>query len=97
MAHVVVVDESECPSCGSAPCGPHPKIKRCRECEAAWPCLLVKTVAGQVSRLAFQLEQQADRMTPGSGTAQERCVTLREMSKALYERAQQILEKGVAT
>lgn len=45
-------ETGECPSCGSAPCGPHPDFLICRECEEDWPCQTVKTAADELDRIA---------------------------------------------
>lgn len=37
-AHPHHWDAGECPSCGSAPCGPHPDIESCSECLDDYPC-----------------------------------------------------------
>jgi hypothetical protein len=51
-AHRPVWETGECPSCGSAPCGPHPDFAICRECEEDWPCQTVQATADELDRIA---------------------------------------------
>lgn len=47
----------DCPSCGSAPCGPHPDVLVCTECTDDWPCGYAKTTATELDRLAALLDE----------------------------------------
>jgi hypothetical protein len=42
----------DCPSCGSAPCGPHPDVLACDSCDDDYPCHVVRAVAAELERMA---------------------------------------------
>lgn len=50
--HIPVWLDNDCPSCGSAPCDPHPDTLACRECEDEWPCNIAANVADELDRMA---------------------------------------------
>ncbi|MDF2969537.1 MAG: hypothetical protein K0Q93_3315 [Nocardioidaceae bacterium] len=50
--HVPVWESFDCPSCGSAPCGPHPAVLACGSCDDDWPCPPVQMVIREVEDLA---------------------------------------------
>lgn len=55
----------ECPSCGSAPCGPHPDFLICVECDEDWPCQTVSTTATELERIADGLRVHTTLKMPG--------------------------------
>jgi hypothetical protein len=65
---------ADCPSCGSAPCGPHPDILMCEYCAEDWPC-------GPVATSAQALETMAEHPDPVARVARvlllERAALLR--------------------
>ena len=44
-------DTADCPSCGSAPCGPHETALFCVHCGDPYPCGPVQEVAAELVRL----------------------------------------------
>lgn len=55
-AHVPVWDVGECPSCGEAPCGPHPPLLLCALCGDDYPCPAVVDVTSELEELAAMLD-----------------------------------------
>lgn len=49
--------DNDCPSCGDAPCGPHPDVLACKECEEDWPCTVAEAAAAELDRLVKQNRQ----------------------------------------
>ena len=50
--HRPIWEPFDCPSCGSAPCGPHPALLCCEFCGDQWPCPQVQLVVREVESLA---------------------------------------------
>ena len=68
----------ECPSCGSAPCGPHPSFWICDACEEDWPCATVQAVADELNRIATAPESFDDR---GAFRPQQLLLRANELTK----------------
>lgn len=49
--HEPVWSDVDCPTSGSAPCGPHPDVLACVECADDWPCATASAVADELDRL----------------------------------------------
>lgn len=47
--HLPMWDNEDCPSCGSAPCGPHPLALWCDPCGEFYPCPPVWDVAAELA------------------------------------------------
>lgn len=78
----------DCPSCGSAPCGPHPDVLACGECSDDWPCNVAANVAEELDRQASDLERRSDNVPMGrEGHGVERVGTLRDVASRLRDRA----------
>lgn len=50
--HEPMWTSADCPSCGSAPCGPHPDLLICKGDEEDYPCHVVQRVAAELDRMA---------------------------------------------
>lgn len=66
----------DCPSCGSAPCGPHPDLLACQDCGEEWPCQVVRDYIADLNRMAqearteyVQAARASAQCVPGSQIA----------------------------
>jgi hypothetical protein len=61
--HQPMWESFDCPSCGSAPCWPHPQALVCSCCADEWPCATVTAVIGEIKKLAavFQARNRSRR------------------------------------
>ena len=55
-AHEPTWSDVDCPSCGSAPCGPHPDILACVECAEDWPCSAATAVIDELDALVEKFD-----------------------------------------
>jgi len=60
--HEPMWDSTDCYSCGSAPCGPHPDVLTCGDCADDWPCNAVLTAAAELDQMAGELRFEEDLM-----------------------------------
>lgn len=58
--HEPVWSDGDCPSCGSAPCGPHPYVLACVECAEDWPCPVVQVVIDELDRLVERIDASTE-------------------------------------
>lgn len=85
--HKATWETGECPSCGSAPCGPHPDFLICGECEEDWPCRSVALVANELQEQARALHRRADNLPLTTEQQVQRLGDFRAIGDKLAARA----------
>lgn len=88
--HKPAWEVGECPSCGSAPCGPHPDWLICRECEDDWPCAPVQVVMFELEQQARALYRRADNLPLTTEQQIQRLGDFREIADRLVGRANEL-------
>lgn len=88
--HKAIWETGECPSCGSAPCPPHPDFLICEECEEDWPCKAVALVANELNEQAYSLYRRADNLPLTNERQVQRLGDFRAIGDRLAARAREL-------
>lgn len=88
--HKAIWETGECPSCGSAPCPPHPDFLICQECEEDWPCRPVALVANELNEQARSLYRRADNLPLTNDQQVRRLGDFRSLADKLAARARDL-------